>query len=172
MSYNVNVVILRGNWTKDPELRYTENGRPFALCTLAVDRPASQNGEEKVADFIPVIVGGELAETVAEQTRKGSTVWVVGALRVRTYQDANGHKRTSMNVNAYQVGLILTSGKKKAAQNGASQPAASNMNSAAAGGAWQKAQTQAPAAPEPAKYYGIDDLLTDEGDLSEDDLPF
>ncbi len=167
MNGNVNIVMLRGNWAKDPDLRYTENGRPFALCTLAVDRPAGQNGEEKVADFIPVIVGGDLAEAVAEQTAKGSAVWVIGALRVRSYQDANGNKRTTMNVNAFQVGPIFN-GKKKAKQNGTNRASSGARNSAISGyqsGSWAAGSASFSNLPE--------DLLSDEGDFNnEDDLPF
>lgn len=160
-----NFVFLKGNWAKDPDLRYTENGRPFALCTLAVDRPVGQNGEEKVADFIPVIIGGDLAETVAGQTSKGSAVWVTGALRVRTYQDASGNKHTAMNVNAFQVGLVLT-GKRRNEQNGMNRTAATRN------GAQRRALAPASPEPWPASTPSLDDILGGEGDFNEDDLPF
>lgn len=166
----MNIVFLQGNWARDPDLRYTDNGRPFALCTIAVDRLRNQ-GKEKVTDFIPVIVGGALAESIAEQTKKGTAVWILGSLRTRTYQDGTGKKRFAMDVNAWRVGVILTNGKKRnLAQNGTGRDAAGKA-------AFSSRQEVPPAVePEPLGFEVPDlpeDLFdTETGEFSEDDLPF
>lgn len=82
----MNKVILIGRLTRDPELRYTA-GASVAVCdfTLAVDRPVAK-GEEKQADFIPIICWRQLAETSANYLRKGRLCAVTGRMQVRNYE--------------------------------------------------------------------------------------
>lgn len=82
----LNRVILIGRLTKDPELRYTANST-IAVCefTLAVDRPVAK-GEERQADFIPIVCWRQLAETCANYLRKGRLAAVEGRIQVRNYE--------------------------------------------------------------------------------------
>lgn len=89
----LNRVILIGRLTKDPELKYTQNGKAVASFTLAVDRGFKNAQGEKEADFIPIIVWQKQAENCANYIGKGSLVAVDGRLQVRTYEAKDGSGR-------------------------------------------------------------------------------
>lgn len=82
----LNRVILIGRLTKDVELRYTSGATvAVATFTLAVDRPM-QKGEDKEADFIPIVCWRQLAETCAKYLKKGRLAAVEGRMQVRNYE--------------------------------------------------------------------------------------
>lgn len=87
----LNRVILIGRLTKDPELKYTPAGVAVATFTLAVDRPTSKD-KEKEADFIPIVVWRQLAETCANYLRKGRLCAVEGRIQVRNYENNEGKR--------------------------------------------------------------------------------
>ena len=87
-----------GNLGRDPELRYTPNGRPVASFTVAVNQSQKnqQTGEwVESTDWFRVSVWGDRGERVAENLRKGSRVFVDGRFRAREYEDNDGQKRIS-----------------------------------------------------------------------------
>ena len=86
----MNKVILVGRLTKEPEVRYTPNGKAVASFTLAVDNGF---GENKKTDFIPIVVWGNSAEFCGNNLNKGSKVLVDGRLQVRSYDAKDGSKR-------------------------------------------------------------------------------
>jgi single-strand DNA-binding protein len=89
----LNRVILIGRLTKDPELRYTPAGVAVTQFTLAVDRPFSGGqGREREADFIPVVVWRQQAETAANFLRKGRLCAIEGRIQVRNYDNNEGRK--------------------------------------------------------------------------------
>lgn len=88
----LNRVILIGRLTRDPELRYTPQGVAVTQFTLAVDRPFSNNQNEREADFIPVVTWRQLAETCANYLRKGRLAAVEGRIQVRNYENNEGRK--------------------------------------------------------------------------------
>ncbi len=89
----MNKVILMGRLTKDPELRYTSaNNTAVCSFTLAIDRRFSKPGEERQADFIPVVAWNKLAEFCGKYFQKGRQVAVVGRIQTRTWDD-NESKR-------------------------------------------------------------------------------
>lgn len=102
----LNRVILIGRLTKDPELRYTPNGKAVASFTLAVDRQFSSQQGEKETDFIPIVVWQKQAENVANFIGKGSMVAVDGRLQVRTYEGKDGQKRWVTEVIAENVRFL------------------------------------------------------------------
>lgn len=81
-----NKIILVGRLTKDPDLKYTKNGKAISRMTLAVDRKYKDQNGEKATDFIPVIAWGGLAETVANYLDKGKLIAVDGSLEIRSYE--------------------------------------------------------------------------------------
>lgn len=100
-----------GNLTADPELRFTNNGVPFASFTVAstprtFDR---QSNEWKDGDalFLRATVWREFAEHVANSLTKGMRVIVRGNLRQRSYQDKDGNNRTSFELDVDEVGPSL-----------------------------------------------------------------
>lgn len=94
MARGFNKVILMGNLTRDPEVRYTTSNQAVAKLTVAVNRIGrSRDGEvlEQV-DFIPVVVFGNQAENCERYLRKGRPVLVEGRIQVRTYETGSGEK--------------------------------------------------------------------------------
>lgn len=89
----MNVIILTGRLTRDPELKFGQSGKAYSRFTLAVDRPM-QKGE---ADFINCVAFGKTAELIGEYLRKGRKAGVTGRLQIGKYE-VNGEKRTSYDV--------------------------------------------------------------------------
>jgi len=89
----MNKAILMGRLTKEPELRYTSNNNiPVCSFTLAVNRSYSKPGEERQADFIPVVAWNKLGEFCGKYFQKGRQVAVVGRIQTRTWDDTEGKK--------------------------------------------------------------------------------
>lgn len=88
----MNSVCLIGRLTKDPEVRYTQNDTAVCNFTLAVDRPYQKEGEEKEADFIPVVVWGARGEAAGKYLGKGRRVGVTGRIQTRTWDDDEGKR--------------------------------------------------------------------------------
>ena len=99
----LNSIIIMGRLTADPELRSTSSGLSVTSFNVAVDRNFVRTGEEKKADFIPVVAWREKADFVTKYFRKGSMIAVQGSLQTRNYEDKNGNKRVAFEVIADQV---------------------------------------------------------------------
>lgn len=95
----LNRIILMGRIVKDPELRTTTNGTPVATFTLAVERNYSLKGQEKITDFIDCVAWGKGGDFICQHFRKGSLIAVEGSLQSRKWEDRDGNKRTSWEVN-------------------------------------------------------------------------
>ncbi len=108
MAASFNKVLLLGNLTRDPELRYLPSGQPVASFTVAVNRAyTSQTGEKKEeVSFVRVVVWARLAEICNEYLKKGSPVFVEGRLQSRTWDAQDGTKRSSMEVVAQSVQFL------------------------------------------------------------------
>lgn len=101
----MNKIILIGRLTKDPDLRYTQNGKAVCSFTLAVDRPYSKDGEQE-ADFINIVVWNKSGENAAKYLAKGRQAAVEGRLQIRTYDGDDGKKRWVAEVVADRVEFI------------------------------------------------------------------
>jgi len=99
-------VILIGNLTRDPELRYTPDGTPVASFTLAVNRPFTNQQGERETDFIPIVIWRKQAERCSEYLAKGSQVAVEGRLQIRSYEDKDGIRRKVAEVIAWRVEFL------------------------------------------------------------------
>lgn len=98
----MNKVIIVGRLTRDPEVRYTQTGKAVATFSVAVD---SGFGENKRADFIPVVVWEQLAEVCGNNLTKGRKVLVEGRLQIRDYEK-DGQKRRAADVVAQNVEFL------------------------------------------------------------------
>jgi single-strand DNA-binding protein len=98
-----NRVILAGNLTRDPELRFTQSGTPVCGFGLAVNRVFSKNEE---VDFFNISAWRELGETVANYKKKGDPVLVEGRLQYRTWEAQDGSKRSAVDVVADNVQFL------------------------------------------------------------------
>lgn len=96
-----NKVILMGNLTRDPELRYTPKGTAIARVGLAVNRVwTGENGEKKEeVTFVDCDAYGKTAETIGQYLRKGSPILIEGRLRLHTWDD----KQTSQKQSKLRV---------------------------------------------------------------------
>ena len=108
----MNKVILVGRLTRDPEVRYTQTGKAVASFSIAVDNGF---GDNKRADFIPIVVWDKLAEVCGNNLTKGRRVLVEGRLQIRDYQDKDGQKRRAAEVVAQNIEFLDT---KQAVGNG------------------------------------------------------
>lgn len=102
-----NKVILIGNLTKNPELRYTPSGTPVASFGLAVNRKFRQGDELKdEVCYIDIVVFGKQAEHCGQYLGKGSGVIVDGRLQQRRWETEDGQKRSKHEVVAQTVNFL------------------------------------------------------------------
>jgi single-strand DNA-binding protein len=149
-----NKVILMGNLTRDPELRYTPKGTAIAKIGLAVNRVWTNEAGEKKEEvtFVDVDVFGRTAENVGQYMRKGRPILIEGRLKLDQWDDKqSGQKRSKMGVVAETVQFL--GGAPGAGESGA--PAA------------PRAPRPAPTASAPAPETGGDSEPP-----QDDDVPF
>lgn len=106
---SVNSVILAGNLTRDPEVRYTPQGTAVARLGLAVSQVYKNRDGEKKEDvcFIDVEVWARQAETCGEYLKKGSPILIEGSLKLDTWSDREtGQKRSKHKVRARRVQFL------------------------------------------------------------------
>jgi single-strand DNA-binding protein len=104
-----NKVLLMGNLTRDPEVRYTPKGTAIANIGLAVNRVYSTEGGEQKEEvtFIDIEVWGRQAETVGQYLAKGRPVFVEGRLKLDSWEDKeSGQKRQKLKVVAERVQFL------------------------------------------------------------------
>ncbi len=137
----MNRIILLGRLVRDPEVRYTPNGKVVCQFTLAVDRPFTNQEGQREADFIPVVIWGKQAETCGNSLTKGQRALVEGRLQIRSYDGKDGQKRWVTEVIADRFEFIerkAESGNYNGGQQygspAPSQPAQGGMNTGAFGG--------------------------------------
>lgn len=89
----MNKVILVGRLTRDPEIRYSQNGDQMAIAryTLAVDRRFNRNGDQ-TADFIGCIAFGKSAEFAEKYLKQGTKIAVTGRIQTGSYTNKDGNK--------------------------------------------------------------------------------
>ena len=104
---SLNRVLLIGNLTKDPELRYTPSGTPVANLRLAVNSSfKDQTGQRKEETcFITVVVWSRQAEICHQYLKKGRPVFIEGRLIYRSWE-AEGKTRSTMEVRADRVQFL------------------------------------------------------------------
>lgn len=149
---NFNKVILAGNLTRDPELRYTPAGKAIARITLAINRNwKTETGETKEeVTFVEVDAFGRQAEIIGQYMKKGRPFLVEGRLKLDQWEDKNTHqKQSKLKVVLESFSFIDSRGP----EGGAGEPVRS-----------RPAATVPSAAPEPA--------AAEAHAPEEDDVPF
>lgn len=127
---NFNKVILAGNLTRDPELRYTPKGTAIAKIGLAINRKwKSETGEMKdETTFVDASAFGKTAETIGQYLKKGRPILIEGRLRYETWDDKqSGQKKSKLGV-VLETFQFLDSGNRGeggSAEAPRSRPAAS-----------------------------------------------
>lgn len=122
---SLNRVLLIGNLTRDPELRYIPSGSAVATFTIGVNRVyKTQTGEKKEeVSFIRIVVWGRKAEVCGEYLSKGSPVFVEGRLQSRDWQTQDGQKRNTVEVIADNIQFLRSGAKQGQAPAGKNTPA-------------------------------------------------
>jgi single-strand DNA-binding protein len=103
-----NRVVLAGNLTRDPELRFTNDGIPVCSFGLAVNRVRSRSEE---VDFFDISAWRELGETIANYKKKGDPILLEGRLQYRTWEAQDGSKRSKVDVVADNVQFLGRAGE-------------------------------------------------------------
>ena len=154
-----NKVMLIGNLTRDPEIKYTPKGTAIADIGLAVNRNYTTEGGEKREEttFIDVTLWGRVAEIVGEYCKKGRPLFVEGRLQLDTWEDKqSGQKRSKLKVVGENIQLL---GSREGGGGGGSGGGESGESRGAGG-------FKKPAAP-PSRPPADPDL-----DAEPDDIPF
>ena len=105
---SVNKAILIGNLGKDPEVRFTNNGKAvarFPIATSEVWTDAEGNRQERT-EWHNIIVWGKQGETCGQYLAKGRQVFVEGSIRSRSYDDKSGNKRYITEIVAQRVRFL------------------------------------------------------------------
>ena len=106
----MNKVILTGNLTNNPQVRFTQSGKAVAMFSIAVN---DGFGDNQKTYYPNIVVWGKTAETVGNNLVKGSKVGVVGKLTTRSYDNSAGQKVYVTEVVADMYGGIEFLGSKK-----------------------------------------------------------
>jgi len=106
-----NKVILMGNLTRDPEIRYNPNGTAVANLGLAVNRRYKQGDENREeVSYFDVVVFGRQAENCSQYLAKGRPVLIEGRLQQRRWETDDGQKRSKVEVVAQNVQFMPKAG--------------------------------------------------------------
>jgi len=144
-SKGVNKVILVGNLGKDPEIRYMPSGGAVANITLATSeswRDKTTGEQKEKTEWHNISIFGKLAEIAGEYLRKGSQIYIEGALQTRKWQDQSGNDRytTEVVVQGYNGTMQMLGGR----QGGGQPQGGFNQGGQSQGGFQQQAPAAAP----------------------------
>src|SRR5438445_3239411 len=138
-------VIIVGNLTRDPDLRFTPTGQATAGFGVAVNRRwqnrQTQEWEEAVS-FFDVVCWAQLAENVAQSLTRGSRVVVTGRLDQRSWETDQGEKRSKIEITADEVAPSLRWATVEVTKNERRSPEAATVS---AGAALRPVPNEAPA---------------------------
>jgi single-strand DNA-binding protein len=178
-----NKVMLIGNLTRDPEVRYTPKGSAVCDIGLAVNRVYTADNGEKVEEvtFVDVVLWSKMAELAGKYLHKGRPVFIEGRLQMDSWEDKQtGQKRTRLRVVGEQMQFLGSpqGGDRPAGgggdeEGGSSGGGGGGYNRPAARPAQRPASQQRPAQrPAPAQQNDdFGDGPITEG-MEDDDIPF
>jgi single-strand DNA-binding protein len=160
---NFNKVIIAGNLTRDPELRYTPKGTAVVKLGMAINRTwKSESGENKEeVTFVDVDVWGRQAEVIGQYMRKGRPLLVEGRLKLDSWEDKNTHQKVSKLKVVLESFSFIDSKGPDAGAGGGGVPSGESAHRPAAA----PAKPAAPAAAASPPDNG-------EPPPEEDDVPF
>ena len=137
---SLNKVILVGNLTKDPELKFIPSGAAVCNMRMAMNRKwKDQAGSWKEeVTYISVVAWGKQGEAAGEYLKKGSPVLIEGRLQSRSWETEDGQKRSAVEVVAERVQFLT----RREGQAGAAGAAATDAAPAAEGGSYPEGVTE------------------------------
>ena len=117
----MNVVVLVGRLTDNPELRQANN-YSVTRFSIAVDRQFTKAGEERQADFINIVAWNKSAEFICRYFTKGQRIGIEGSLRMNRFTDKEGNNRTTYEVVVNNAHFVES--KREGASNMGAEPVA------------------------------------------------
>ncbi len=171
-----NKVLLMGNLTRDPEVRYTPKGNAVTDLGLAVNRAYTLDSGEKREEvtFVDITVWGRQAELAGQYLHKGRSVFIEGRLQLDSWEDKNtGEKRNKLRVVCENMRFIGSRGDSQG-REGAPIPAGGDSEASSYGsgpGTAAAAPSASAADAESASPPSETDSTASELD-EEDDIPF
>lgn len=158
-SRSLNKVLLIGNLTRDPELRYTANGTPVASFGIATNKTwKDTNGEmQESAQFHNIVAWSKMAEICQQILAKGMLVYVEGELNTRSWQGDDGVTKYKTEVRVKEMSLLDSKGKQGTGGNGEVSEGSTSSSSSN---------------PVTEEMMVDDDPGVTEDDPTADDLPF
>lgn len=168
MAGGVNKVIIVGNLGADPELRYTPGGQPVANFRVATSENwvDKQGQKQERTEWHRIVAWGKLAELVGEYLAKGRQVYVEGKLQTRQWQDRDGNKRFTTEIQAKEITFL--GGRGEGAPAGRGGGGGGGGGSGGAGGGGGRPQQPAPA----EGGGGTEDYEYGPPPMADDDVPF
>jgi len=144
---DLNSFIGIGRLTRDPELRYTPGGTGVCKFGIAINRTYRNQEGNNIEEvlFINVTTWGKQAENVSQFLKKGKRVAINGELRSNSWQDKEGNKRTSFEINARTVQFLDSVKDSGFAKEGPTEEGEENVS---------------------------DEPMSEDNTISEDDIPF
>ena len=109
----MNCVILRGNLTRDVELKTTQKGTNISRFNLAVRRDLKKEDGTYDSDFINCVAYGNLAEVIAKYHHKGSSIIIEGRIQTGSYEDEEGNRRFTTDVVVNKIHFDRNNNEKK-----------------------------------------------------------
>jgi single-strand DNA-binding protein len=130
MANSVNKVILVGRLGKDPEVKYTQTGVPVARFTLATDESwKDQSGEKQQrTEWHNIVAWRKLAEICGQYLNKGKLVYVEGRLQTRSWEDKEGNKRYTTEIQADNLVMLSARTEETRQEKSAAVGAPSNTS--------------------------------------------
>ena len=153
MAGGINKVILVGNLGQDPEIRYTQDGRPicnFSIATSETWKDKDTGERKEKTEWHRVVVFGKLAEICGEYLAKGKQIYIEGKLQTRSWEQ-DGEKKYMTEVVIDQRGVMQMLGSRE--------------------GSGQPARPPAPARPQPQRDFRPPPNQQPDP-YREDDIPF
>jgi len=147
---NFNKVILAGNLTRDPELKYTPKGAAVAKIGMAINRTwKSESGESKEeVTFVDVEAWGRQAEVIAQYMKKGRPLLLEGRLKLDQWEDKNTHQKVSKLKVVLETFSFIDSNRGDSGGVPSEAPRAQKTAAPAAAAAPEAPETEAPAPEE------------------------
>jgi len=172
---NYNKVLLMGNLTRDPELRYTPGGAAVCEFGLAVNRQwkNQQSGEmQEETTFVDITVWGRQGETANQYLSKGRPIFIEGRLQLDTWETQDGQKRSKMRVVAERFQFLGSRGEGGGGGGGGG--GSGGGGGGGGGGSYRQAspQRQQPRPPAPPPQEPTVQEGPRDDDLNLDDIPF
>lgn len=165
---NLNKVLLMGNMTRDPELRYTPNGAPVCEFGMAVNRRYStRDGEQRDETlFVDVTMWGKRGVAISEYFTKGKPIFVEGRLKYDSWETADG-RRSKVSVVAENFEFV---GPPQGGEGGQGGEREERGGSSGAGGKGRRPRSGGREEP---KQESPPETSAEEGvDVSDDEIPF